>query len=160
MLKNIVIYFIIFIKEICTAPLPDLYSEMLSVLASWWNFNVITNQYVLYQLAKLCTEIWNSHHSQAPHTHGTRQRIPVNSCSINQLLGWGRLWVGILKGRYINFDDWLIDWLSWWMCRVSASSCFGKVEWQQVRVFVDMMTMLTSCPSCWKITCWSSRPKE
>jgi len=57
MLKNIVIYFIIFIKEICTAPLPDLYSEMLSVLASWWNFNVITNQYVLYQLAKLCTEI-------------------------------------------------------------------------------------------------------
>ena len=35
---------------------------------------------------------------------------PSKDCSFPLGLGRERLWVGILKGRYINFD-WLIDWL-------------------------------------------------
>ena len=36
---------------------------------------------------------------------------PSKDCSLPLGLGRERLWVGILKGRYINFD-WLIDWLN------------------------------------------------
>ena len=36
---------------------------------------------------------------------------PSKDCSFPLGLGRERLWVGILKGRYINFD-WLIDWLN------------------------------------------------
>ena len=77
----------------------------------WWSYSPALRQCRPVQFLWLVKHLeWTSSRSKAP----SKQCLfsippPSKDCSFPLGLGWERLWVGILKGRYINFD-WLIDW--------------------------------------------------